>query len=162
MDKPNWLADIDEIDTLDVTDLARWMSYIYRFAGRRPQPLSVARHSVLVCQLMPEYASRSARLWALLHDAHECWTGDIPRPVHRQLGNAITDIQDAIDNRIMEMLDIRITPDDRSDIAVADHFAARMEWQPEQWHPTLSVDESPDQSACMWLAMYNAIRKGDV
>ncbi len=47
-----------------------------RFGGRTPEPWSVAAHSVLVEMISPpEY-----RPWALLHDAHEVFLGDLMTP----------------------------------------------------------------------------------
>lgn len=53
------------------------LSKINRFNGRTPQPWSVAAHSVLVETLCPEIDMLG---WALLHDAHEAFIGDITIP----------------------------------------------------------------------------------
>ena len=53
------------------------LSKINRFNGRTPQPWSVAAHSVLVETLCPEVDMLG---WALLHDAHEAFIGDITIP----------------------------------------------------------------------------------
>ncbi|MDN3711950.1 DUF2312 domain-containing protein [Paracoccus cavernae] len=52
------------------------MAKINRFSGRTPQPWPVASHSVLVERLVaPELGP-----WALLHDAHEVFLGDLTMP----------------------------------------------------------------------------------
>lgn len=56
--------------------LGATLAKINRFNGRTPQPWSVASHSVLVSYLVRlELAP-----WALLHDAHEAFLGDITFP----------------------------------------------------------------------------------
>jgi hypothetical protein len=55
---------------------------IVRFNGHLSKPYSVAEHSLLVAdlaRLMGE--NRRGQLAALLHDAHEVYTGDIARPI---------------------------------------------------------------------------------
>lgn len=52
------------------------LAKINRFGGRTPEPWSVAAHSVLVEQLCPP----DVRPWALLHDAHEAFLGDLMTP----------------------------------------------------------------------------------
>ncbi|GAB1477744.1 hypothetical protein MASR2M74_02860 [Paracoccaceae bacterium] len=47
-----------------------------RFGGRTREPWSVAAHSVLVERLCPP----ALRPWALLHDAHEAFIGDMTGP----------------------------------------------------------------------------------
>lgn len=47
-----------------------------RYGGRTPEPWSVAAHSVLVEALCPP----GYRPWALLHDAHEVFLGDMMPP----------------------------------------------------------------------------------
>lgn len=56
--------------------LADTLAKANRFSGRTAFPWSVAAHSVLVDHLVaPEYGP-----WALLHDAHEAFLGDITMP----------------------------------------------------------------------------------
>lgn len=52
------------------------LSKINRFGGRTPEPFSIAAHSVLVEALCPS----DLRPWALLHDAHAAFLGDITTP----------------------------------------------------------------------------------
>lgn len=48
-----------------------------RYAGQTCRPYSVAQHSLLVAHLVP----RAHRLHALLHDAAEAFTRDVPSPM---------------------------------------------------------------------------------
>ena len=52
------------------------LAKINRFGGRTATPWSVAAHSVLVERLSP----LDLAPWALLHDAHEAFLGDLTRP----------------------------------------------------------------------------------
>ena len=62
----------------------RWQGRATDIAGRR---LSVAHHSLwcavvawMLCEDRPREMRAGSALWALLHDGHEAWTGDIERP----------------------------------------------------------------------------------
>ena len=64
-------------------EVAESMQRIGRFGGKHPTS-NVLIHSLEVYCRMPPDSHRHARLWALLHDAHELITGDNPRP-HKPL-----------------------------------------------------------------------------
>lgn len=57
--------------------IAEALSKINRFSGHTRLPWSVAAHSVLVAAICPTHALKG---WALLHDAHEAFIGDITSP----------------------------------------------------------------------------------
>ena len=56
-----------------------------RFNGHTRRPLSVLKHSLLVAKL----ASDEARPWALLHDVHEAYVGDMTTPVAQAIEGQI-------------------------------------------------------------------------
>ncbi len=90
---------------LDAETLAEAMAKINRFAGRTPEPWSVAAHSVLVEALCPQ----DLKPWALLHDAHKVFLGDLTDPsvellcrmgTRTAVENAIRNAEAMIDRKI--------------------------------------------------------------
>ncbi len=63
-------------EQIDIVDIAHHMSQINRYNGACPFPYSVAQHSILVASILPD----ELKLWGLLHDAAEAYTGDKIRP----------------------------------------------------------------------------------
>jgi 5'-deoxynucleotidase YfbR-like HD superfamily hydrolase len=75
---------------IGLTDIAHHLSLICRFHGACHQFYSVAEHSVRVLEALEARfgeanLSLNFRRWALLHDAHEAYLGDTPRPIKRDL-----------------------------------------------------------------------------
>ncbi len=62
-----------------IEDIAHSLSMICRFGGHIPRHYSVAEHSILVAQLVPD----EFKLAALLHDATEAYVGDMVAPLKR-------------------------------------------------------------------------------
>lgn len=65
-----------EPESLTAEIVGSALAKLNRFSGRTPEPWSVAMHSVLVERLCPPDLGP----WALLHDAHEIFLGDITQP----------------------------------------------------------------------------------
>lgn len=64
-------------DQVNLPDIAHALGHLCRFNGHTYVPYSVARHSLLVAELVPA----EHRLQALLHDAHEAYIGDMSTPL---------------------------------------------------------------------------------
>jgi hypothetical protein len=107
------------------------LAKINRFNGRTPQPWSVASHSVLVSYLVRlELAP-----WALLHDAHEAYLGDITFPAvellkhagpRSEIGEAITSTKGRLDRAIGKAWGVSVRSMSR-DIRWADLIALQAE-----------------------------------
>lgn len=78
-----------------IEDIAMGLSNARRFAGQLFNPMTVAQHSLQVCNLCPP----ELKLVGLLHDASEAYTGDCPKPLKRFLPQF-----QQIENEIMEVI----------------------------------------------------------
>lgn len=78
-----------------IEDIAHALANQCRFTGHTKYFYSVAQHSVLVSELVPD----RYRLWGLLHDATETYLSDIARPIKRfnsDFGNLYTSVEDGL------------------------------------------------------------------
>lgn len=73
---------------LSIRAVAHSLACINRFTGHALRPVSVAEHSLLVCDIVERqlHLGIHAQLAALLHDAHECITNDVATPVKHEVG----------------------------------------------------------------------------
>ena len=78
--KPFWPLE-PRVEDIDIEDIAHALSMKCRYAGHCLRFYSVAQHSVLCSEIVPE----SAMMWALLHDATEAYLPDVARPVKKSL-----------------------------------------------------------------------------
>lgn len=71
---------------IDVRDIAWSLARLNRYNGHTVTPLSVADHSVALAMYFIHngYGTRAA-MWALLHDAHEAYMGDLAAPLYAAL-----------------------------------------------------------------------------
>lgn len=84
---------------------------------------SVAEHSMWVAKMVPQ----KYRLHALLHDAHEAYLSDIPKPLKENFP-ALRDAADKIDSCIYESLKRNMPDSDaRSIVHMADEYSAWIE-----------------------------------
>jgi len=71
-------------DMIHAGDIAHALSRIPRFNGHSHIPYTVARHTILVVDILKSWdANPELLLMAWLHDAPEAYLGDIPTPLKR-------------------------------------------------------------------------------
>lgn len=105
MSNPDWLLpDVETLESFPAEKIADQLSRLERYAGACPVYWSVARHSLLVAALVPD--DPVLKLMALVHDAHECWTGDILRPASKRVKFALKGLQDEVDQKLWALLGI--------------------------------------------------------
>ena len=88
-----WDLNNPQAGQVNWTDIAESLAKQCRFNGQCQGFYSVAQHSCLVADLIPdfiprgtrEYVPHAARLYGLLHDAHEAFFGDITTPAQQLL-----------------------------------------------------------------------------
>lgn len=74
-----------------IEDIAHALSMKCRYTGHCKRFYSVAEHSVLVAEILPD----AAKLWGLMHDAAEAYMPDVARPIKREISVLLE-----MDNRI--------------------------------------------------------------
>jgi hypothetical protein len=145
---PPWLMPWQSFAALSTVTVARSLSRICRFSGRPPHWYSVARHSRLVVHLLPVEATLTQRKWALLHDAHEMFIGDLPRPFEESLTESarlqIANIRDEIDTRIQSLMGVTVSDADRDTVQVADNHACELEKTLLHLPDSAIYDQLPD------------------
>lgn len=97
--------------TIDIDDIAVALSRTARFGGHTTSFYSVAQHSFLASLCS---ADDTVALYALLHDAHEAYTGDIPAPL-KILLPGIEDIEKRIQSAIYVAIGI---PEPDQDVSI--------------------------------------------
>lgn len=74
-------------NVVDISDIAWSLAQINRFTGHANRPYSVAEHSLLVADLAAaDNCTPLVQMLGLMHDAHECITGDVSSPVKIGVG----------------------------------------------------------------------------
>ena len=117
-------------DQIDAKDIAAALSHICRFNGHGHVPYSVAQHSVMVAD---NFDVPEDRLYALLHDAHEAYTGDLTTPFKTFLESRhkgiIHGIEDKLDKAIHAYfgLSYPLSPALKAEIKYADRQALATE-----------------------------------
>jgi 5'-deoxynucleotidase YfbR-like HD superfamily hydrolase len=129
-------------DQIDIEDIAHGLAYQCRFNGQTRYFYSVAQHSLIVADLVPQ----RLRLAALLHDAAEAYMGDMVKPL-KQLFPMFS----AIEAEVMAAIGLRygIANFDDQAIKRADLVALAMEKRDlmpnssEPWESLRGVAASP-------------------
>ena len=108
------IFDYNTLSNIDIEDIAISLSNNCRFNGHITEFYSVAQHSVLVYEGLKYYdtANRDTVFWGLLHDAHEAYVTDLPRPLKKYLEqNNVTifsELEKEIDKKIAEISGINL------------------------------------------------------
>lgn len=111
-----------------VEDIAHALSQICRFNGHTSVPHDVASHSCNVMRLVQEWGyNKEVQLYALLHDAHEAYTGDFTRPLKNRLPG-IKEIESSIQRAIYRHLGL-VEPSTQIELIVkeADKYILALE-----------------------------------
>lgn len=98
------VLDLDFVEQKDISleDIAHSLAYQCRFNGHTKRFYSVAEHSIVLHALVQAESgvqNLERSMAALLHDAGECYTGDITQPVRDFLY-----VSDAREKRILEAI----------------------------------------------------------
>lgn len=120
-----------------IIDLPVMLGRTRRFGGTGSLEWSVLQHSMLVALLWLRAGYDRENLhYALLHDAHEAYLGDIPAPVKKQLRDrsegstgALKWLEEEIDSRIRGELSIAAPPNElvRAQVKICDMAALVIE-----------------------------------
>lgn len=125
MKRPDWmLPPIEELTELPISKIASQLSWLNRYAGA--VEFSVLRHSMLVRHLVQNYSLR-CQLWALLHDVHECWTGDALKPAKEVAGLAWLNLEALYQSHVMRLADCFPDEHELKLVDDADKEACRLE-----------------------------------
>lgn len=127
-------------DQIKTEDIVSGMYGLARFAGQGVQPCWLAGHSLMVADLVtllrchgeePEERLGQRRLAAVLHDAHEVYTGDIIGPLKASLSQGgqdeIKQIQDRVDTAIAARYEFPVELLHAPEVGLADAWALLIE-----------------------------------
>lgn len=93
------------VGEVNILDLVMHMGRESRWGGVGSKEYKVGHHSRLVSLIWVKAGFPLDKLiYAQIHDDHESYTGDIPTPVKRLLGEKILELQGHIDARIYQFL----------------------------------------------------------
>ena len=158
------------IDDVAIEDIAHGLAYQCRFNGQTREFYSVAQHSVMVMNLVPE----EHRLAALLHDAAEAYLGDMVKPL-KNLFPAFSEIEAqvmAIIGQRFEVELVQLHPSVKwADlVALATEKRDLMPNSTELWtylDGVVPVSQSiwpmpPNQAKIAFLEAFTKIQKGEM
>jgi 5'-deoxynucleotidase YfbR-like HD superfamily hydrolase len=155
--------------SIHINDIALALSRACRFSGHTKEFYSVAQHSVYAAARSTH--SPQVAMYALLHDAHEAYTGDIPQPLKTLLGYKIYDVEDAIQHAVYKKLNLDAPSDEiKQEVAEIDrrllatenmHLFNENLWDledVEKYHDLVVVCWDIATAQHNFLSMYNYLR----
>lgn len=124
--RPTWLLlPVEQLREFPAERIATNLSRLNRYAGA--VEWTVAQHCLLVHELCEGQSDR-VKLWALLHDAHECWIGDMLRPAKHFAAHAITEAERHHDQHIWRLCGFTPTAEECQIVAAMDTAAIQHEF----------------------------------
>lgn len=98
----NLLAPLDEPRAWHIGTIAHSLACINRYTGHAVRPISVAEHSLLVCDIVAQdfHLGVHAQLAALMHDAHEAACNDVCTPAKQAIGQAWADFERELEHAV--------------------------------------------------------------
>lgn len=142
-------------DDVCIEDIAHSLSMLCRFTGHTIHFYSVGQHCVLVAEVIRRFQpdNRPLQLAALLHDAAEAYTQDLPRPIKRL--NGIRAFYKPVEERVEEAIRARFNVPVEvwgvPAIKVADEMLLRTECRDLMGplHPAWSRELHPEHGTTM-------------
>jgi len=147
--RPTWmLPPVEHLTEFPLERIATNLARLNRYAGA--VEWTVAQHCLLVHELCAGYSKR-VKLWGLLHDAHECWIGDMLRPAKQFAGHAITEAERHHDEHIWRLCGFTPTIEERLIVAEKDTAALNHEFTLAETRGTVfEVPVSQWTVKCLW------------
>ncbi|MEW6511856.1 MAG: hypothetical protein AB1428_12970 [Bacteroidota bacterium] len=129
-----------DTNLVSIIDIAHALSNIPRLGGHAKPFYSVAQHSILVAEIVPEFG-----LQALLHDATEAYLLDIPSPIkHSHEFLAYRRAEEKLHREIMWHFGLSaLLPDE---VRAADRLALKLE---ANWHMSPMDPELAEELALL-------------
>ena len=125
-------------EMVDIGDIGHALALLCRWGGHTTHFYSVAEHSVRVARIVP----LEHQLAALVHDAHEAYTLDVPRPIKRGLAD-YGPMADKIQEVILAALEIEVSDEAHKAIKYADNILLMTEARDVTTHPFEGVNWVP-------------------
>jgi 5'-deoxynucleotidase YfbR-like HD superfamily hydrolase len=130
------------VEDIDIEDIAHGLAYTCRFNGQTTAFYSVAQHSLMVADLVPN----ELKLDALMHDAAEAYLGDVVKPLKALLPEyrAIEEHVNNIIAKAFNLGDCCHPAIKRADlIALATEKRDLMPYSVEPWTYLTGIEEMP-------------------
>ncbi|MBY3263901.1 hypothetical protein HFO15_19950 [Rhizobium laguerreae] len=158
-----WALD-PRADEVFIEDIAHSLSLQCRYAGHCLRFYSVAEHSVLMARKL-RWEGVDVALYALLHDAAEAYTVDVPRPLKRHLvgyKEAEAKVMAAIAERFGLAAEMPAVVHDADNRIIADELVnlVPMEWHARYAGQQLGVELkywSPEKAREEFMATFDAL-----
>lgn len=131
-------------DDVVITDIARSLSRQCRYNGHVGGFLSVARHSLWVCEHLRAEGRDDLALCGLLHDAAEAYLGDMIRPLKMgELGSGYLAVEEKVEAVIADRFGLPFPWP--SEVRDADNYVLiniELDYARWEWNTTPADDEA--------------------